>query len=907
MRIRPQSHAFAGKGSIRSGAVTLVFISLGLCLNTTAAWATESPVSTSPPTIEGEATVDSPLEGGHGAWKGTTPLSYQWQWLRCDAGGGECEPIEGAIEPNRPVKELDLGSTLRLKVIATNKAGSASETSSATAVITEPEPPVNTSSPSLEGEIHVGETVSADVGTWSHHPWAFEFQWQLCDSEGENCENLEGETERTLLLSDEAEGGRVRVAVKALNRGGENTVQTAVSAMVGAMIAPTNEIQPKLGFPEETKPLEAQVGEWSGGRPMSFSYQWFLCNEKGEECGEILGATEAVYTPAGKDVDGRLKVKVTTTNAAGGASETSKASSVVSESAPWFSDNVEIQGEPAEEGELSVDISALHGSKPMEVKYQWQRCFEECEQIPSATAATYVPDVEDVAHRLRVQVTAQNSSSGEYEASATSPYSSSVEPAETEGLPRLADFPEVEGLPSTGEVLTATDGVWRGAGEISTSVRWQRCAGGAETCEDIEGATESTYELAAEDTGSRIRAVVRASSEEGEAETGSTLTTPILPAENTVWTLEGELSVKEVLEAAQESEAPIVGIEYGDEETFSAYSGGIAGTEAEDVLGAIDETADPEMLIVKSLTVSGDFTESGEGEEELRRFWNPLKTLLEALTKNERKTPSVRPPKDLEPEPEPGPPPFYRPDWLPDPGDQEPKEPEIGEPGLDLPIIDEAEVFGMGWECLGSECDEPWASETSWVPTPRMLEYKFEWSIGLEDMLVEIYEQGMPLAFEFDVKLINPQNSDSEWSCPDSEEDDFWISDRNDYRVELSIPLDAGPYWDTSALDSCSRKDLTLGIYHPEELENGEAYGARFHFNKAGNTPMSGIEWHAELLERVPNCDDSPWCVNIEPEYDDYRLPQVIIPYGYGWHFPFCFEYDYEMGRRGADECVFPV
>ncbi len=907
MRIRPQSHAFAEKGGIWPGALALVFFSLCFCLNATAAWATEPPASTSPPTIEGEATVDSPLKGGKGAWEGTTPISYQWQWLRCDAEGGKCEPIEGAIEPNRPVKELDLGSTLRLKVTATNKAGSASEASSATAVITEPEPPANTSSPSLEGEMHVGETVSADVGAWNHHPWAFEFQWQLCDAEGESCENLEGETEQTLLLPDEAEGGRVRATVTGLNRSGENTVQTAVSALVGPMTAPANETRPKLGFPEETRPLEAEVGEWSGGRPMSFAYQWFHCNKAGEECAEIPGATEASYTPSSGDVDGKLKVKVTATNAAGSASETSQASFFVSESAPWFSGDVEIQGEPTEEGELSADISELHGSKPMEVKYQWLRCFEGCESIPSATAATFVPDAEDVAHRLRVRVTAQNSSS-EYASSTNSPYSSPVEPAETEGPPRLAGFPEVEGLPSTGEVLTATDGVWRGAGEISTSVRWQRCAGGAETCEDIEGATEGNYELGPEDTGNRIRAVVSASSEEGEAEDGSALTAPILPAENTVWTLEGELSVKEVLEAAQESEAPIVGIEYSHEESFGAYSGGIAGTEAEKVLEAIDETADPDVLIVTSLTVSGDFTENGEGgEEEFRRSWNPLKSLIEALTKHERKTPSVRPPKDLEPEPEPGPPPFYQPDRLPDPGDQEPKEPTIGDPGLDLPIIKEAEVFGLGWECLGSECDEPGASETSWTPTPRMIEYDFKWGIGLEDMLTEIYEQGIPLAFEFDVKLINPQNSDSQWNCPDSEEDDFWISDRDDYKVELFIPEDAGPYWDTSALDPCSRKDLTVGVYHPEELEKGKNYGLTLNFNKAGDSPTSGIEWHAELLERAPNCDDTPWCVNVEPEYDDYRLPQVIIPYGYGWPFPYCYKYKYDQGKRGADECVYPV
>ena len=890
----------------RYSAVVVTALSLCFCLNPTAAWATEPPVSTSPPTIEGEATVDSPLKGVKGAWEGTAPLSFEWQWLRCDGEGSECEPIEGAIEPNRPVKEIDLGSTLRLEVTASNEAGSDSERSSATAVITEPEPPVNTTPPNLEGKANVGETVIAKVGAWSHHPSAFEFQWQLCNPEGESCEDVEDATEQTFLLSSEAEGNRVRAVVTALNRSGDNSAQTAVGASVGAMYAPTNDSGPSLaGFPEETKPLKVDVGEWSGGQPMGFTYQWFLCNEEGKECAEIIGATEAQYTPTTEDVEGKLKVKVTATNAVGSASETSNPSHFVGESPPWYSGNVEIEGESIEEGELSVDISTLHGSKPMEVEYQWQRCFEGCQAIPSATSPTYAPDAQDVAHRLRVQVSADNSLSGEYPSTLNSLYSSPVEPAETEGPPRLADFPAVEGLPGTGETLTASDGVWRGAGEISTSIRWQRCPGGAETCEDIEGAIENSYELSVEDTGSRIRAVVSANNEEGEDEAGSTLTAPILPAENTVWTLEGALSVKEVLEAAQESEAPIVSLEYGDAETSSIYSGGIAGTEAEQVLDVIDEDADPEALIVTRLTVSGDFTESGE--EEFRRSWNPLLNLFQELAQNERKTPSLRLPKELEPEPapKPGPPPLYQlePEGLPDPGPEEPKELWIGEPGLDLPIVDKAEVAGYGWSCVGSECEEPGASETGWTPVPRLIKSEFRWAISLEDMLAEFYEKGMPLAFEFDMKLINPRNSDNPLNCPESEENDFWISDRDDFKVESRIPPDAGPYWDTSVLDPCSRKDLTLGIQHPEQLKKGNWYGVTLGFAKAGNSRASGIEWHAELLERQPGCDDTPWCVNVEPLFDDYRLPQVLIPDDYDWGFPRCYEYDYREGRRGAKGC----
>jgi hypothetical protein len=143
--------------------------------------------------------------------------------------------------------------------------------------------------------------------------------------------------------------------------------------------------------------------------------------------------------------------------------------------------------------------------------------------------------------------------------------------------------------------------------------------------------------------------------------------------------------------------------------------------------------------------------------------------------------------------------------------------------------------------------------------------------------------------------------------CPSAESEDFWISDRNDRQWASNIPDEADPYWDTNLLDPCDRKDITFGAYHPEELAQGQSYDLIYYFNSAGDAPRSGFEWHAELLERDEGCDDNPWCVNVEPLYDDYRLSQVIIPRGYGWDFPRCYEYQFKYGIRGVDECSFPT
>jgi hypothetical protein len=79
-------------------------------------------VNISPPAISGTAMEGQQLEASSGVWSGTEPITYAYQWRRCDAGGGSCVDIAGATTATYIVQAADIGSTLRIRVTATQTA-----------------------------------------------------------------------------------------------------------------------------------------------------------------------------------------------------------------------------------------------------------------------------------------------------------------------------------------------------------------------------------------------------------------------------------------------------------------------------------------------------------------------------------------------------------------------------------------------------------------------------------------------------------------------------------------------------------------------------------------------------------------------------------------------------------------
>lgn len=83
----------------------------------------EAPRNTSPPTISGTPNEGATLTANPGTWTGVPPITYAYQWLRCDASGNSCSAIVGAASQTYMVTTADVGHALRVQVTASDAGG----------------------------------------------------------------------------------------------------------------------------------------------------------------------------------------------------------------------------------------------------------------------------------------------------------------------------------------------------------------------------------------------------------------------------------------------------------------------------------------------------------------------------------------------------------------------------------------------------------------------------------------------------------------------------------------------------------------------------------------------------------------------------------------------------------------
>ena len=201
----------------------------------TAGSATSAPPSiVEDPSISGTATVGSTLKGHPGTWKGGPGLKYKYLWRRCNENGESCEDIAGATESSYVLTQSDLGSTIRLRVTATNSSGSKFETSAPTPVVVAANgTPANSKPPTISGTAAVGSVLSSTTGNWvGDQPITYTYQWQRCDTAGNACTGISGATQAQYTLVKKDANHTVRIRVTGKNSRGKSSAFSVQSDVV---------------------------------------------------------------------------------------------------------------------------------------------------------------------------------------------------------------------------------------------------------------------------------------------------------------------------------------------------------------------------------------------------------------------------------------------------------------------------------------------------------------------------------------------------------------------------------------------------------------------------------------------------------------------------------------------------
>ena len=344
----------------------------------TAAVAAVPPANATAPSIAGAERVGELLAADHGDWTGTGPLTYAYEWQRCDARGASCDPIAGATDGNYALTPTDEGRTLRLVVTASGPGGDASEATETTGVIAaalpQSSPPVNTVAATIAGDAREGSALTIVLGTWTGTaPITRDFQWRRCDTAGDSCVDIDGADGTTHTATADDVGHTLRVLVTAHNVAGDGTATTAPTDVVVAR-GPLNTSAPSVsGSVRIGSDLTADRGDWTGTPDISYAYQWQRC-ATATTCVDIAGATSRTYTTTGDDVGAALRVQVTATNTAGRATALSDRTAAITADPPRNETTPEVIGTARVGETLAVDQGSWSGTDPLTFSYQWQRC-----------------------------------------------------------------------------------------------------------------------------------------------------------------------------------------------------------------------------------------------------------------------------------------------------------------------------------------------------------------------------------------------------------------------------------------------------------------------------------------------------------------------------------------------------
>lgn len=203
----------------------------------------DAPANTAAPVITGPSSVvevGQTLSVNQGTWSGG-PTGFTYQWYRCSASGTNCAPIAGQTSTTYLTVQADETNTLRVLVEATT--GGPTAVGRVVTAATQPvggAGPQNTAKPGITGNAQSGQVLTASNGTWvspNGSPITYQYQWQECNAQGQQCVNIPGANQQTYTLQQSNVGSTIVVAVSATNNQGTQSATSNPTAVVGGVPA----------------------------------------------------------------------------------------------------------------------------------------------------------------------------------------------------------------------------------------------------------------------------------------------------------------------------------------------------------------------------------------------------------------------------------------------------------------------------------------------------------------------------------------------------------------------------------------------------------------------------------------------------------------------------------------------
>lgn len=335
------------------------------------------------PSLSGTVAFGETLTANPGTWESTSALDYQWK--------RNGRNISGETSETYTLSNEDRLS--RLSVVVTGKSGTGnlkpelSIESDRSGVL--PKGVLSTDTPSITGDLAVGETLSVSKGVWTLAT-QFSYQWLR------NGQAISGADADRYKLTADDEGEKISVSVTGSKDEFADATETSSQTANVEEGTHQNGVAPSItatGGVSVGQTLTAEDGIWSGDP--SFSYQWLRGSTS------IAGETSQTYVIQAADVGSTIAVRVTASEAGYGDTVITSASTSLVPGQTLSTDTPSITGTATAGSSLTVAAGA-GWTAGTNFSYKWLRGGQA---ISGATSASYTLQQADIGSLLTIQVT----------------------------------------------------------------------------------------------------------------------------------------------------------------------------------------------------------------------------------------------------------------------------------------------------------------------------------------------------------------------------------------------------------------------------------------------------------------------------------------------------------------------